>query len=92
VRKETPRDEVPYFNGDPFTDSQEEPAGYSVGHASAGGGRASVNVLLRWTDSGQIVARRTLRVELTRAGGVWRIDDIRYPDRQTLRAHLKKSG
>lgn len=92
VRKETPADEVPSFNGDPFTDSQEGPADFNVGHASAGGGRASVNVLLRWADKGKTVERRTLRVELTRAGGVWRIDDIRYPDGQSLRGQLKQSG
>ena len=92
VRKETPGDEAPYFNGDPFTDSQEGPSDFSVGHASAGGGRADVSVLLRWADGGKTVARRTLRVGLMRAGGAWRIDDIRYPDGRTLRADLKRSG
>ena len=92
VLKEMPADEVPYIDGDPFTGSQEMPADFSVGHASAGGGRAAVSVLLRWADRGKTVERRTLRVELTRAGGVWRIDDIRYPDGQSLRGHLKQSG
>ena len=92
LRKETPADEAPYFTGDPFTDSQEGPADFSAGHASAGGGRATVSVLLRWADGGKTVERRTLRVELTRVGGVWRIDDIRYPDGQTLRGELNRSG
>ncbi|HEX7175253.1 MAG TPA: hypothetical protein VF240_08220 [Pyrinomonadaceae bacterium] len=92
VRKPAPADEAPYFNGDPFTDSQEGPADFSVGHASAGGGRATVSVLLRWADKGKTVERRTLRIELTRTRGVWRIDDIRYPDGQSLRGQLKQSG
>ena len=92
VLKQTPADEVPYFNGDPFTDSQEGPADFSVGHASAGCGRATVSVLLRWADGGKTVERRTLRVELTRTRGVWRIDDIRYPGGQSLRGQLKQSG
>jgi hypothetical protein len=92
VLKQTPADEVPYFNGDPFTDSQEGPADFSVGHASAGGGRATVSVLLRWADRGKTVERRTLRIELMRTRGVWKIDDIRYPDGQSLRGQLKQSG
>ena len=68
VRKETPADEVPYINGDPCTDSQEIPADFSVGHASAGGGRATVSVLLRWADRGKTVERRTLRGQLKQSG------------------------
>ena len=90
VRKEVPPDIVPYFDGDPFTNSQEGPTHFSVGKSGRRGSRATVSVTLRWTEGGRTVERRSLRIELLKAGGVWKIDNIVEPDGKTLRGPLKR--
>src|SRR5438128_1108901 len=42
-------DEVPDFEGDPFTDSQEYPDSYRVGTAETNGDLAKVTVTLLWS-------------------------------------------
>lgn len=92
VRKETPPDIVPYFNGDPFTNSQDNPSDFSVGQASVRGGRASVGVTVRWTEGKTVVERRTYRVELRKLRGGWKIADIFYHDGTHLLGDLKRAG
>ena len=91
VRKVLPEDEVPYFNGDPFTNSQEGPVDFRLGRARVRGGRATVSVTLRFTDGRRTIERRTLNLELLRQRGDWKIDNIRYPDGTDFVSQLKEA-
>lgn len=75
--------EVPDIDGDPFTNSQEYPARFSVGVPTTAGTTASVRV--RFSD-----AYRTQDVTylLRLGGGTWRVDDVRYASGPGLRALL----
>jgi hypothetical protein len=77
-------EEAPLVNGDPFTNSQEYPDRFALGASEEQGGRASVPVF--FAD-----AQRRRRVDylLERAGGAWRVTDLRYEDGSTLRALLE---
>lgn len=74
-------DEVPTINGDPFTDAQEYPTRFAVGHAVADARRASVPV--RFADAH---GRRTLVYRLVHERGQWRLDDIDYGNGDNLRS------
>lgn len=77
-------DEAPLINGDPFTDSQEYPTGFVLGEALLQDSEAIVPVLFQDFD-------RQKRVEMVlhREGSRWLVDDLRYPDGETLRELLK---
>jgi hypothetical protein len=79
-----PADEVPPIDGDPFTDSQDYPATYRVGPATTAGDTARVSVSFTWTGGD----RRAVSVDLVRAGGAWRIDDVRPSEGPSLRELL----
>jgi hypothetical protein len=68
-----PADEVPPIDGDPITDSQEYPALFSVREAKTEGEASAVPV--RYDDS---YLARTVRFELRRENGEWRIDELEY--------------
>jgi hypothetical protein len=71
--------EAPAIDGDPFTDSQEHPTRFSVSLGAAHGDAATVPV--RFSDGRQV---RTVQYLLRRDGGAWRVDDLRYGNRETL--------
>jgi len=79
-----PRDEVPVINGDPFTDSQEYPSGFTVGAVLRVGSRATVPV--RFDEEGR---SKLVEYRLQLSGTTWRVDDLHYPDGVTFRGLLK---
>ena len=84
-------DEVPDFDGDPFTDSQEYPDSYRVGKAEINGDLAKVTVTLLWsarTSRGR--DRRDIVVEVTSSPGGWLINDLINNEGSRLRDDLKR--
>lgn len=79
-----PRDEAPVINGDPFTNSQEYPPGFTVGAVLRAGSRATVPV--RFDEEGRY---KVVEYRLQLAGTTWRVDDLHYPDGATFRGLLK---
>jgi hypothetical protein len=73
--KENP-DQVPYFTGDPFTNSQEHPSSYRTGQAEVTGNNAKVDVTLSWTEGGNTVDTRKITVMLRKHGSKWLISNI----------------
>ena len=90
LRKPVAPDEVPYFDGDPFTDSQEYPTTFRVGRAAVTGARARVPVTLLWVERGRVVERRIMRVELRRARAGWRLANFTPPDNKDLLSELRR--
>jgi len=69
-------DEVPYMNGDPFTDSQEYPTGFKVGKCNVSGeSRVTHNVLLFWKTDDKPVQEGT-KVQVEKRGDKWLIGDF----------------
>jgi hypothetical protein len=79
-----PRDEPPVINGDPFTDSQEYPSGFTLGTILRAGSRATVPV--RFDEGGRY---KVVEYRLQLSGTTWRVDDLHYPDGATFRGLLK---
>ncbi len=77
-------DEAPVINGDPFTDSQEYPSGFTLGTVLRAGSRATVPV--RFDENGRYKA---VEYRLQLSGTTWRVDDLHYPDGATFRGLLK---
>jgi hypothetical protein len=77
-------DEAPVINGDPFTDSQEYPSGFTLGAVLRAGSRATVPV--RFDEEGRY---KIVEYRLQLAGTTWRVDDLHYPDGATFRGLLK---
>jgi hypothetical protein len=85
-------DEVPDFDGDPFTDSQEYPDSFQVGLQMASGAVEMIGVTLLWsarTSRGR--DKRNITVALTQSSGRWLIDDIINNEGSSLRDELKKA-
>lgn len=79
-----PADEAPVINGDPFTNSQEYPTGFTVGAVLRAGSRATVPV--RFDEGGRF---KVVEYRLQLAGTAWKVDDLHYPDGATFRGLLK---
>ena len=73
--KENP-DQVPYFTGDPFTNSQEHPSSHRTGQAEVTGNNAKVDVTLFWAEGGNTVDTRKITVMLRKHAGKWLISNI----------------
>lgn len=84
-------DEVPDFDGDPFTDSQEYPDSFRMGKVNVNGDMGKVTVTLLWsarTSRGR--DKRDIVVEVTKSGQGWLINDIVNNEGSRLRDELKK--
>jgi hypothetical protein len=77
-------DEVPAIDGDPFTESQEYPAGFRVGDATVRGDTALVPVTMTWPEA----EARAVTLVLTRGARGWLIADVRYASGPSLRELL----
>jgi hypothetical protein len=80
-----PQDEVPPIDGDPFTDSQEYPAFFSVGAHTAAAQENRAEVPVRFDDG---YRPRSALFLLRRETGGWRVDDITYDHGATFSALL----
>ena len=67
------RDEAPAINGDPYTDSQEQPTRFAVAAARVRGQRA--RVVVRFADGW---GERLVTYELVREAGQWRLNDLDF--------------
>ncbi|HNR75653.1 MAG TPA: DUF3828 domain-containing protein [Parvularculaceae bacterium] len=76
-------DEPPVINGDPFTDSQEYPARFAVG-----GDKKKEPGILVPVEFSDAFASKTVRYDLKREGGRWRIDDLVFEDGTRLSEHI----
>jgi Protein of unknown function (DUF3828) len=84
-------DEIPDYDGDPFTDSQEYPDSFQVGLPMASGAVEMIGVTLFWsarTSRGR--DKRNITVELTQSSGRWLINDIINSEGSSLRDEFKK--
>ncbi len=89
LRRPVPKDETPYIEGDPFTDSQEGPERFGISSVRQAGSRARVGVFFDWVERGKTVSHRICHVKLSKRWGAWRIADIVGSDGQSLLVQLK---
>jgi Protein of unknown function (DUF3828) len=78
-------DEPPYIEGDPFTGSQEYPNRYSVGKGVISDTFARVPVIFTWKEDGHSTKGE---VVLKNLKGKWLIDDVEFPDQDSVRKLL----
>ncbi len=90
LRQPWPPDEVPPLDGDPFTDSQEPTDRLQLGPARIDGGSAQVPVRVVFDLGAGREAARSLRYELQRHQGHWRVLDVRDEQGSTLRELLSQ--
>lgn len=83
--KPRPKDEVPPINGDPYTNSQEEPDRITLQPGPVQAGQATVVAQL----SGE-GRQWQLTYRLRKADGQWRVDDIEAADGLRLAALLRQ--
>lgn len=70
-------DEVPFIDGDPFTDSQEYPTGFKVGECNISGeSRTKHTVRLFWKSADDKPTQREIKVEVEKRGDKWLISDF----------------
>ena len=77
-------DEPPFINGDPFTGTQEYPQTFSAGAAKSTKTSARVDISFHWKEA----PSRKAVVLLKRLNGKWLIDDIEFPDQESMRKTL----
>jgi hypothetical protein len=83
-------DDVPYYNGDPFTTSQVYPDWFSVGQSSFDDDTAKVKVNFFWGKRGAVEDERAIEIVLTRRGGRWLIGDLIDMEGSKLRDELRR--
>lgn len=83
-----PPDEVPPINADPFTDTQEYPALFSVGQAHIDAADGTAEVPVRFDDGHRA---RSVRYLMRQRGERWLLDDIRYEHDAGFRAMLMQT-
>ena len=77
-------DEAPDIEGDPFTGSQEYPDTYALGSATVADTMARVPVTFTWKDGHSTHGT----VVLKKLSGKWLIDDVEFPDQDSVRKLL----
>jgi hypothetical protein len=85
-------DEVPDYDGDPLTNSQEYPDSFRVGKQVMDGDRARVTVTLLWsarTSRGK--DKRDIVVLAVKAASGWLIDDIINDEGSSVRNEFTKA-
>ena len=82
-------DEPPYIEGDPFTGSQEYPNRYSVGKGNITEKTAKVPVIFTWKEDGHSTKGE---VVLKNLKGKWLIDDVEFPDQDSVRKLLSDAS
>jgi len=85
-------DEVPDYDGDPLTNSQQYPDSFRVGKQVMDGNRARVTVSLMWsarTSRGK--DKRDIIAVAVKAASGWLIDDIINDEGSSVRAEFTKA-
>lgn len=77
-------EEVPDIDGDPFTGSQEYPDTFAVGAATVNKTAARVSMTFSWKDGHSTKGD----VILMESDGKWRIDNVEFPDQDSIRQLL----
>lgn len=84
-------DEVPHFNGDPFTGSQEPPGTFRVGKSTGARQSAEVEVMFFWDErSSRGKDERKVVVRLRRQGNRWLVANFVYEDGKDLVSDLRR--
>ena len=83
-------DEVPYIEGDVFTDSQEYPTTFRLGKVDTAEDRAKVTVTFIWREKTKEVDRRDEVLEVVLRNGKWLINDLVSSDGRKLNDLLKR--
>ncbi|MEP6835091.1 MAG: hypothetical protein ABJB74_17015 [Gemmatimonas sp.] len=78
--KPVPKGDAPDIEGDPFTNSQDNPTRFSVGAASTVGPTATVGV--KFYDA---YTAKVVNYKLLQESGAWHIDDVNYDAGPTFR-------
>lgn len=78
-------DEVPDIDGDPFTGSQEYPDSYATGSAAVKEDTARVPLTFTWKEDHHSTNGVAV---LKNVDGQWLIDDVEFPDQDSIRALL----
>jgi len=89
----THRDEPPYFEGDPFTDSQEYPESFKIKAVTVNDNNADASVVFQWFQdkkSRKVVDEKSVTVKLEHVGTRWLIRDIVNGEGKSLRAELSR--
>jgi len=90
ARKNSSPDEVGYFDGDPWTDSQETPTTFRIGKADVVADKATLEIVFRWFERKKLIDERTCRVKLEKHDGRWLISDIVSHEGESLLDELRK--
>ncbi len=77
-------DEAPFINGDPFTGTQEYPEKFSLGSAKVSKSEARIDIIFHWKETDP----RKATVVLKKLNRKWLIDDVEFPDQESLRQLL----
>ncbi|MGB8508981.1 MAG: hypothetical protein WCD76_11285, partial [Pyrinomonadaceae bacterium] len=89
-RKSSSPDEVGYFDGDPWTNSQETPNSFRIGKADVSPDTATLEIVFRWSEHRKLLDERKCRLKLEKHGGRWLVSDIISDDGNSLLDELRK--
>ena len=90
MRHNTSPDEVGYFDGDPWTDSQDTPNSFRIGKADVSTDAATVEIVFRWFQGKKAFEERKCRLKLEKRGNRWLISDIISQEGESLLGELRK--
>jgi|GEM_PF-2836881 len=82
-------EEPPFIEGDAFTGSQEYPSHFSVGSATISERSARVPITFNWKEDGHSTEGT---VVLKKVQEKWLIDDVEFPDQESIRQLLKEAS
>jgi hypothetical protein len=88
--RRTHPDEVPYYNGDPFTNSQEYPTRFTLGRSQSTSRQVEIEITFYFGPE-LAAERRTSRVFVIFERGAWRIDNIINDQGVSLQKELQRA-
>lgn len=85
-------DEEPFFDGDPFTDSQDTPNSFRLGKIVESGNTATVEIVFVWgAASSRDREERTAIITLSKSAACWQIGNVKNADDEDLLTLLHKA-
>jgi len=85
--KHQTKGDVEGFDGDLFTDAQDEPSSFSVGDATVKGDHADVRFSLVLADKKKVYETRKCIAKLVNENGAWKVDNL-VIDKDDMRKQL----